>query len=341
MVETLGQAEKQRISVLTGQGRFEEARDFALASKGLTPTERNAQLNIIERTKKARANIIKSNSEIAANQAIEESYGKIISKDTDLAGMIADIQNDPNISDEESNKAVTKVTMFFSKWNDAKVAEISNEEVYDELTQASESVERGAMSPAEFDLLFAEKKGELATDDQRTIRSKDIVATKTMQNRTFSDAIIATRPILVELTESGLNAIKLAKQTADILDDLPSVNLFNVAIKKNQAQRWNMGRFRKELRSQIAQNPEWSQKQIFVSQERLADQLDVPVGELLKSFDAQNPNSAIMKEPPDIAFKDIWPGLSIDDKALIWSERMAGTPASVLLGSQEVLEAKK
>ena len=331
MEETLGQAEKQRISILTQQGRFQEAEELALKSKSLTPTERNAQLSIIERTKKARANIIQSASEVAANTAIEDSYAKIIGGDTDIGSMISEIQANPAIGEEESNKAVDKVVTFLSKWNSAEVADVSDDAVYDELTQASEAVERGAMSPAAWEELYADKKGKLDKDDKRTIRSGDIVATKTMQNRTFSDAMIAARPTLVELTESDLGAIKLATRHAELVNDIAAVNMFNIAVKKNQAERWNFGRFRKELRSQIAQNSEWSQKQIFVAQETLTEQLDLPLDKLLREFDAQNPNRAIMKTPPNIDFKDIWSDLSIDDKSKVWELTMRGAPASAIL----------
>ncbi len=276
-----------------------------------------------------------TDSAVATNTAIEDSYGKIIGGDTDIATMITTIQADPNISEEDSIKAADKVATFFSKWNSLKVADESNEDVYDELTRASESVERGTMSPAAFEELYADKKGELDKDDQRTIRSKDIVATKTMQNRAFTDAMSATLPTLVELTESDLGAIKLARQNAEIIKDIGSVNLFNIAIKKNQAERWNYGRFRKQLRTQIDQNPEWSQKQIYVAQEILTEQLDMPVDQLLKEFDDQNPSRAIMKTPPSIDFKDIWPDLSIDDKAKIWELTMRGAPSEVILEAIE------
>lgn len=276
-----------------------------------------------------------SDSVVAANTAVEDSYGKIIGGDTDVATMITAIQADPNISEEDSIKAADKVATFFSKWNSLKVADETNEDVYDELTRASELVERGTMSPAAFEELYADNKEFLDRDDQRTIRSKDIVATKTMQNRAFTDAMSVTLPTLVELTESDLGAIKLARQNAEIIKDIGSVNLFNIAIKKNQAERWNYGRFRKQLRTQIDQNPEWSQKQIYVAQEILTDQLDMPVDQLLKEFDGQNPNRAIMKTPPNIDFKDIWPDLSIDDKAKIWELTMRGAPSEVILEAIE------
>lgn len=276
-----------------------------------------------------------TDSTIAVNAAIEDSYAKIINKDTDITSMIAEIQANPAISEEDSAKAADKIVTFFSKWNSAKVADVTNDDVYDELLQASELVERGAMSPAAFEELYADKKGELDSDDQRTMRSKDIVATKTMQNRAFSDAMTFTMPTLVERTESEMQSLLLARQNAEVIKDIASVNLFNISIKKNQAERWNFGRFRKELRSQIDQNPEWSQKQIFTAQEILVDQLDIPVDQLLKDFDAQNPDKAIMKTPPNIEFKDIWPDLSIDDKAKIWELTMRGASADVILAEIE------
>lgn len=272
-----------------------------------------------------------SDSEIAVNAAIVDAYSKIRNGGTDIDTMIDAIDADPTISDKDKLLAAEKIPTYFNKINSIKVADESNEDVYDELTRASESVERGTMSPAIFEELYADKKQFLDKADQRAIRSKDIVATKTMQNRAFTDAMSATLPTLVELTESDLGAIKLARQNAEIIKDIASVNLFNIAIKKNQAERWNYGRFRKQLRTQIDQNPEWSQKQIYVAQEILVGQLDMPVDQLLKEFDDQNPDRAIMKTPPSIDFKDIWLDLSIDDKAKIWELTMRGAPSEVIL----------
>ena len=61
----------------------------------------------------------------------------------------------------------------------------------------------------------------------------------------------------------------------------------------------------------------------------------MPLDELLKAFDAQNPDRAIMKTPPNINFKDIWPDLSIDDKAKIWELTMRGAPVEVILAEIE------
>lgn len=276
-----------------------------------------------------------TDSEIAVDTAIVDAYGKIRDGETDIDAMIDAIEADPTISDKDKIIAAEKIPTYFNKINSIKVADESDEDVYDELTRASESVERGTMSPAAFEELYADKKGELDKDDQRTIRSKDIVATKTMQNRAFTDAMSVTLPTLVEITESEMGAIKLARQNAEIIKDIARVNMFNIAIKKNQAERWNYGRFRKQLRSQIDQNPEWSQKQIYVAQEILVDQLDMPVDQLLKEFDDQNPDRAIMKTPPSIDFKDIWRDLSIDDKAKVWELTMRGAPSEVIIEAIE------
>ncbi len=320
--------------------------ELALRKKGKEPTAglsflSNTDLEAVRDYARSVGEKAKSDSEIAVNAAIEESYAKIIAGDKDITSMVGEILANPAISEEDAISAADKIPTFFNKWNSTKVADESDNGVYDELTQASEAVERGAMSPAAFEELYADKKEFLDRDDQRTIRSKDIVATRTMQNRTFNDAMITERATFIEATEDTIGAIKLARQNAELIKDIPSLNLFNIALKKNQAEQWNFGRFRKQLRSQINQNPEWSTKQINTARDVLVDQLDVSDDELLRAFDSQNPNRAITKTSPDGAFDDIWQDLSFEDKSLIWSERMAGTPVSALLESEQVTEAKK
>ena len=131
-------------------------------------------------------------------------------------------------------------------------------------------------------------------------------------------------------------SIKLARKNAELISDIPSLNLFNIALEKNRAQQWNYGRFREQLRSQMNQNPEWSAEQIAVTQDILVDQLDISDDELLREFEGQNPNRSILKTPPDVQFKDVWGELSFESKSKIWAERMAGVPVEVLLGSDEV-----
>ncbi len=276
-----------------------------------------------------------SDSEIKVTESKVDAFSQIRDGATDIDSMIDAVDADSTISAEDKLNFAKAIPSYFSQWNSTIAAQSSDEDAYDTLTQLSEAVERGAASPAAFEEKYAELKHLLDKDDQRTIRKGDIVATKTMQNRTFSDSLLIARPTLVELTSSDLQSIQIARRNKEIINDIEGVNTFNIAIKKNQAEQWNMGRFRKELRSQIAQNAEWSQEQIFVAQEVLIDQLDLPVGELLKQFDEQNPNDAIMKEPPDIVFKDIWSGLDINQKAKVWELRMRGAPASIIKGEFE------
>lgn len=272
-------------------------------------------------------------SEIAFNKALEDSYAKIIGGDTDVGSMITDVQTDPNISDEDSSKAADKLLTFFSKWNSIKEADETNEDIYDALTQASEAVERGSMSPAAFEELYVDKKGSLTKEDQRSIRSKDIVATKTMQNRTFTEATSNTYSRLVELRDDELSGLIAARDNALKLKDLKTVNALNFSIKKAQVQKWNYGRFRIELRNQIAQNEEWSQKQIFVAADVLADQHDKDIADLMVEFENANPDRSILKTPPDDEFKDIWKELPIEDKAKVWELRLAGATVKEILGA--------
>lgn len=278
----------------------------------------------------------KTDSEIAMEAALLENYTQIqeaatLGKKFDIDTLLSLNDINPDVSDEDKIQLADDTLSYFKSISSLVAAKDSDDDVYDELTQASEEVERGSMSPAAFEKLYAKKKEKLDKDDQRLIRNKDIVATRTMQNRAFSSALSDSKPSLVELTESDLGGLKLARQNAEIIKDIPAVNSFNISIKKNQAERWNFGRFRKQLRAQLEQNPDWSSKQIRTQQEILVEQLDLPVGELLKVFDADNPNDAILAEPPDISFEDIWDSLELDDKARVWELRMRGAPTSVIL----------
>ena len=331
LAQTNKKAEKGQITNLYMAGQYDVAKQAVEASQILTPEEKADMQNTI-RIARQRSG---TKSELALNAALVDVYSKIRDGATDLDAMMDAIQSNPIISNEDKLAAAEKIPTYFNKINSIVTATVSDSDAYDLLTQATELEERGTMSPVEFEELYADKKHLLDKDDRRAIRSKDIVATKTMQNRAFTDAMSATLPTLVELTESELGALKLARQNAEIIKDLPRVNFFNIAIKKNQAERWNYGRFRKQLRLQIDQNPEWSQKQIYVAQEILTEQLDMPVSQLLKEFDGQNPRQAIMKTPPNKDFKDIWKDLPIDDKAIIWELSMRGVSPEEIIGAIE------
>ena len=274
-----------------------------------------------------------SDSEIAVNAAIVDAYGKIRNGETDIDSLIDAIETDPTISDEDKLQAAEKIPTYFNKINSTKVALESNNDVYDVLTQASESVERGAMSPAAFEELYADNKGFLTGIDQRAIRSKDIVATKTMQNRAFSEGTTNNYSRLVELRDDELTGLIAARDNALRIKDLKTVNALNFSIKKAQVQKWNYGRFRMDLRSQIAQNEDWSQKQIFAAADILVDSYDKPIADLMLEFEKANPNRSILKTPPDDEFKDIWKDLPDEDKAKVWELRLAGATVKEILGA--------
>ncbi len=330
--DELKQRKKGKTSKLIGIS----AANYALLS--------NSELQSIKKYAETLIEKAGTDSEISLNQALVDAYGRIRDGETDIDAMMDAIDADPSMTDEHKLQAAEKIPTYFNKINSTKVADESNEDIYDELTQASESVERGSISPAAFEELYADKKEFLTRADQRDIRSKDIVATKTMQNSAFltaTDSVSDARAALGGITENELSRMKLAMDTAEALKDLPRINFFNIALKKNQALRWNFGRYRKKLRSVMTQNPEWSQSQIFTASEVLLEQFDKDEATIIRDFDTANPNRAISKTPPDDDFKDTWKDLSPEARAEIWSERMAGTPIEVLLSSEEVEEAKK
>lgn len=221
---------------------------------------------------------------------------------------------------------------------------VSDESVYDALVVGNGLVERGTKQPSEWETEFAEANanGKLEREDRRNLRSKDIIATKSMQNRTFTDAKTTTlRPRLVQARQGELAGLIEVREIALSDKDFKAADALNFNIKKAQAQEWNFGQAYRELRSQISQNPEWSQKQIFVASDIVAEDFDKDLDVLLRNFDEANPNQSILKTPPDREFEDIWQSLSQEDKSIIWSERMAGTSVRELLDSEEVAEAQK
>jgi len=270
-------------------------------------------------------------STVAVNSALVDSYDKIREGETDIDALTDAINLNPNISAEDKLMAADKLPTYFKKINSLEESLISDESAYDELTIASEAVERGAMSPAAFEELYANKKHLLSAEDQRAIRSKDIVATRTMQNRAFIDASDSGRPTLVELTEGEMGKIQIALLNAEAMEQIETVNFFNIAIKKNQAERWNYARYKKDLRTQMSQNPDWSHKQIYVAEELLRDAYDIPTGDLLMAFDKQNPKQATLGTPPNDKLADVWDDLSIEDKAAAWELIMNGTAIEVLI----------
>jgi len=137
----------------------------------------------------------------------------------------------------------------------------------------------------------------------------------------------------VELRDDEITAIISARAAAIQDKDLKTVNNLNFSIKKAQIQKWNYGRFRISLRSQISQNEDWSQKQIFTAADILAEQYDKDISDLMVEFENANPDRSILKTSPDDEFKDIWEKLPMEDKAKVWELRLMGVPV------KEILEA--
>ena len=215
---------------------------------------------------------------------------------------------------------------------------VSDNNTYDSLVVGSGLVERGTKSPAEWETEFAEANaaGLLTEEDRRDLRSKDVVATKSMQNRTFNDVKATTlRPRLVEIRQGELAGLMEAREFALKDKDFKAADALNFNIKKAQIQEWNFGRAYRELRSQIAQNSKWSQKQIFVAGDIIVDQFDKDLSELSDEFDAANPQDAILSSPPDDEFQDIWKDLSQEDRAKVWEARMLGASVREILGELE------
>ena len=362
MAETEIQGQEQRIenlneiarnfaaadpnSVTNDNGTGTADRELEARKKGTTLFDEFSELSNSDILSiKQYANASKSKrineSTIAVNDATERDFGLIREGATDITAMANLVAANPDISSEDSTKHSNDIINYYNKFNSTKVADETDQEVYDMLTQASESVERGSMTPAAFEDLYVNNKEKLDEDDQRLIRNKDIVATKSMQNRSFLDASSEAGDLLVEVKGDELTSIKLARQNAVLIQDVPSINMFNISLKKNQAQRWNFSRFKKQLRNQIAQNKTWDQKQIYTAQETLQSQFNVSDDILLRQFSDANPSRSILKTAPDDVFNEVWGDLSQEDKSIIWSERMAGTPVEVLLGSMQVQEAGK
>lgn len=343
--ETVLNAERNFVNELIRDGKTQEA-FTAIDKSHLKATEKTALENSVTNRELQIRNL--------SNEAYQDRAGK-------AAGELYDLFTDGTLTDEVIDnidlqaigEQKTAEVAFKQKWkkilkDDLKLGDplVSNDNIYDSLVVGSELVERGAKSPTEWEQEFTDALAnrQLSREDRRDLRSKDIVATKTMQNRAFVSATDSTsdsRAALGGVTEDELTALMSARRDAVKLKDIPGVNFINLRFKKSQAQRYNFGRYKKDLRSVMAQNPEWSQGQIFTASEVLLDKYDKDDIDIIKDFDSANPGQAITTTPPSDSFKDFWKKLSFEDRAAIWSERMAGTPISILLDSDEVIEAQK
>jgi len=273
----------------------------------------------------------KTQSKVNMEAALVDSYDAIRNGATNIDKMI-DVNNaDPDQTDEEKIQYAEKIPTYFNKINSTVVPTQTNEDVYDLLTVASEAVERGAMSPNAFEELFADNRDQLEPEDRRILRSRDIVATRTMQNRSFTDATTESKAVLVQATEDEISAMETARKVAEQAEDIDKVNIFNAALTKHSAQIWQQSVLRKELRSMISQNENWSQKDIFTAGEILTGQLDIPDEQLIRIYSKARPELDILGKSPIPALDDIWKDISEEDRSLILNLKLQGAPDSDII----------
>lgn len=333
--DTRKRAERNVINQLIRDGKTGFALEAIERAETLLPTEKTALENSVTNRILQLRNLSNEAFDDRAGQAVEEWF-KGLEEGTLTEAEI--VETDLQAVGEQKTSEVTLKRQWQKILRDTvKLQEplVSNEAVYDSLVVGSEQVERGAKSPAEWDLEYAQAwaNGDLEREDRRGLRTKDIVATKTMQNRAFSEGTTNNMSSLVELRDDELSGLIAARDNALRLKDLKTVNALNFSIKKAQIQKWNYGRFRTELRSQISQNESWSQKQIFAAADILTENYDKPIADLMLEFEKANPNQSILKTSPDEAFNDIWNDLPMEDKAKVWELRLMGVPIREILGA--------
>ncbi len=113
LLDTLGEGEKQRISVLTNQGRFEEAKELAQKTESLTPTERSAQLNIIRAAQKRAETSRKLLQEQKDDKISEEFLGLLINKlDPTKSQLTFDMIETSDLSVDAKEKWFTNLRVF-------------------------------------------------------------------------------------------------------------------------------------------------------------------------------------------------------------------------------------
>lgn len=277
----------------------------------------------------------KTQSEINMQESLNNSYTAIREGDNDIGSMIALNNADPTQTTEEKIEFAEKLPTYFTKINSTKIPEQTDEIAYDLLTKGTESVERGAMSPTEFEELFADNADKLTTQDRRSIRSGDIVATKTMQNRTFLDATNLSRTVLVQATQDQITAMDTARKAAELDGDIKAVKMFSAALTLHSAQVWSQSLLRKELRSMMNQNPEWSAEDIFVAGDVLTNQFDIPDAELINSYDKARPELDILGRSPIPELDNVWKDISEEDRSIILNLKLQGVADSDIIQELE------
>ena len=187
--DTRRTAERNVINQLIRDGKTTLAFEAIGRAETLLPAEKTALENSVTNRILQLRNL--------SNEAFDDRAGKVVEgwfdaleKGTLTEGDIA--ETDLQAVGEQKATEVTLKRQWQKIVRDTiKLQEplVSNESVYDSLVVGSEQVERGTKSPAEWDLEYAQAwaNGDLEREDRRGLRTKDIVATKTMQNRAFSE----------------------------------------------------------------------------------------------------------------------------------------------------------
>jgi succinate dehydrogenase flavin-adding protein (antitoxin of CptAB toxin-antitoxin module) len=250
IIQTKTNAEKGIINQFIRAGNIDSAFEAIKSAKMLTPQEKTSLENSVTNRALQLRNLSNEAFDDRAGQATEKWF-KSLEEGTLTDNEI--ITTDLQAVGEQKTSEVTLKRQWQKILRDTiKLTEplVSNESVYDSLVVGSEQVERGTKSPAEWDLEYAQAwaNGDLEKEDRRGLRVKDIVATKTMQNRAFSEGTINNLSRLVELRDDELSGMVAQRDAAFKAEDYKTVNTLNFSIKKAQIQKWNYGRFRTDLR---------------------------------------------------------------------------------------------
>ncbi len=110
MADAIAAAETQRIAVLTGQGKYSEARKLVSKTLGLNPTEKESQLNIIDREERAALNNRKKRSELELDTSaaqVEPNWLKNLEGGTLTRGEI--LAWNPDVTDPDVIREVVDI----------------------------------------------------------------------------------------------------------------------------------------------------------------------------------------------------------------------------------------
>ncbi len=179
-----------------------------------------------------------TDSAIAVDTATEDNYSKIIKGETDISSMIAAIQADPVISEDDSIKAADKIVTFFSKWNSLEKTESTKDSAIISMEDAVTDLTEGRITKANYFETYADNKKDLnETDRQRYLREAAPAYGKMIAN-VKQVAGRAARARIISKTEADLLDIR---QKVD-RKELPSY-ILGAATIKNQAESINYSNY--------------------------------------------------------------------------------------------------